>query len=65
MEEKQILQEKIEQCRRLIAAITDALTIERLQVRQTELEERLAELTEDQSQFTVPPATTSRADRSR
>jgi len=37
MEEKQILQQKIEQCRRLIAAVTDALTIERLQARKTEL----------------------------
>jgi hypothetical protein len=30
MDEKQVLQEKIEQCRRLIAAVTDALTTERL-----------------------------------
>jgi uncharacterized coiled-coil protein SlyX len=51
MEEKQILQEKIEQCRRLTAAVTDALTVERLQAHMTELKERLAKA-EDQSQFT-------------
>ena len=43
MEEKQILQEQIEQCRRLIAAVTDALTTERLHALLTELEERLAD----------------------
>jgi hypothetical protein len=44
MDEEQVLQEKIEQCRRLIAAVTDALTSERLHALLTELEERLAEL---------------------
>jgi hypothetical protein len=44
MDENRILQEQIEQCRRLIAAVTGALTTERLHALLNELEERLADL---------------------